>query len=47
MRIISGGVQHETNTFALTPTTLADFVRDSDCGDTLQGGEVARSVIVF
>ena len=40
MRIASGGVQHETNTFAATPTTLADFVRDSDCGPELSGGEV-------
>jgi microcystin degradation protein MlrC len=40
MRIASGGVQHETNTFAATPTTLADFVRDSDCGPDLSGGEV-------
>ena len=40
MRIASGGVQHETNTFATTPTTLADFVRDSNCGPELSGGEV-------
>lgn len=40
MRIASGGVQHETNTFASTPTTLADFVRDSDCGPELAGGDV-------
>lgn len=39
MRIASGGVQHETNTFSRTPTTLADFIRDSNCGDTLEGGE--------
>lgn len=39
MRIVSGGVQHETNTFSKTPTTLADFVRDSNCGETLEGGE--------
>lgn len=39
MRIASGGVQHETNTFSKIPTTLADFVRDSNCGDTLEGGE--------
>jgi len=39
MRIASGGVQHETNTFASTPTTLADFVRDSDCGPELSGYE--------
>ncbi|HRX77532.1 MAG TPA: M81 family metallopeptidase [Pirellulaceae bacterium] len=40
MRIASGGVQHETNTYASTPTTLADFVRDSDCGPELSGGEM-------
>jgi microcystin degradation protein MlrC len=40
MRIASGGVQHETNTFATTPTTLSDFVRDSECGPELSGGDV-------
>ena len=40
MRIASGGVQHETNTFSNTPTTLADFVRDSNCGPELAGGDV-------
>jgi microcystin degradation protein MlrC len=40
MRIASGGVQHETNTFAATPTTLTDFVRDSECGPELSGFEV-------
>jgi microcystin degradation protein MlrC len=40
MRIASGGVQHETNTYASTPTTLADFVRDSNCGAELSGGEM-------
>jgi microcystin degradation protein MlrC len=39
MRIVSGGVQHETNTFSKTPTTLADFVRDSNCDESLAGGE--------
>lgn len=29
MRIASGGITHETNTFASQPTTLEDFVRDS------------------
>ena len=29
MRIASGGVQHERNTFAHTPTALQDFERDS------------------
>ena len=35
MRILSGGIQHETNTFAVTPTTIADFQRDSHFGDEL------------
>jgi len=39
MRIISGGIQHETNTFAEGTTTLADFIRDSHCGDQLAGHE--------
>ena len=39
MRIASGGVQHETNTFSRIPTTLADFVRDSNCGEALAGGD--------
>ncbi len=39
MRIASGGVQHETNTFATTPTTLADFERDSACGSEFLGGD--------
>ena len=40
MRIASGGIQHETNTFSNTPTTIADFVRDSECGENFDGGEV-------
>ena len=40
MRIASGGIQHETNTFASTPTTIEDFVRDSNCGVNLDGGSV-------
>jgi microcystin degradation protein MlrC len=44
MRIVSGGIQHETNTFATVPTTLADFQRDSDCGDELQGGDLLREM---
>ena len=39
MRIATGGIQHETNTFATTPTTLADFERESDCGPDFLGGE--------
>jgi microcystin degradation protein MlrC len=40
MKIASGGVQHETNTFSDTPTTLSDFQRDSGCGPDFSGGEV-------
>jgi len=40
MRLASGGIQHETNTFATTPATLADFIRDSDCGPELAGGQM-------
>ena len=40
MKIASGGVQHETNTFSDTPTTLADFIQDSNCGPELSGGDV-------
>ena len=39
MRIVSGGIQHETNTFSHQPTTLADFERDSGCGPNFSGGE--------
>ncbi|HUG91776.1 MAG TPA: M81 family metallopeptidase [Planctomycetaceae bacterium] len=39
MRIVSGGIQHETNTFASVPTTLADFERDSALGPDFAGGE--------
>ena len=44
MRIVSGGIQHETNTFATVPTTLSDFQLDSDCGDDLQGGDLLREM---
>lgn len=44
MRIASGGVQHETNTFSQVPTTVADFVRDSGCGDELLGGQTLVGV---
>lgn len=40
MRIACGGIQHETNTFSTTTTTLADFIRDSECGPELDGGPV-------
>ncbi len=39
MRIISGGIQHETNTFAIGTTTLSEFIRDSHCGEQLTGHE--------
>ena len=39
MKIASGGVQHETNTFSDTPTTLAEFIQDSNCGPELAGGQ--------
>ncbi len=35
MRIVSGGLQHETNTFSVSPTQLEDFVRDSHFGEGL------------
>lgn len=38
MKILSAGIQHETNTFAVSPTTLADFIRDSECGPEFDGG---------
>lgn len=43
MRIASGGVQHETNTFATVPTTLADFVRDSGCGPDFFSGDALQT----
>ena len=39
LRIASGGVQHETNTFVDVSTTLADFVRDSSSGPQIAGGD--------
>jgi len=39
MRIASGGIQHETNTFSKTPTTLEDFARDSGLGPDLPDGQ--------
>jgi microcystin degradation protein MlrC len=39
MRIASGGIQHETNTFATVPTRLADFQRDSQCGPDFASGQ--------
>lgn len=38
MKILSAGIQHETNTFANKPTTLEDFLRDSQLGRNLAGG---------
>lgn len=39
MKILSAGIQHETNTFSTSPTTLADFERDSNCGPEFTGGK--------
>ena len=39
MRLASGGIQHETNTFSTTPTTLADFIRNSQLGPQIEGGD--------
>ena len=39
MRIASGGIRHETNTFSVTPTKLADYVSASGCGPDIDGGE--------
>ena len=39
LRIASGGVQHETNTFMGVSTTLDDFVRDSSSGPQIAGGD--------
>jgi len=39
MKIASGGVQHETNTFSDVPTAIEDFVRDSGCGADFKFGE--------
>ena len=39
MKIISGGIQHETNTFARGQTTTVDFVRDSHLGLDMPGGQ--------
>ena len=38
MKIVSGGIQHETNTFARGQTTTADFIRHSQLGTDLAGG---------
>ena len=38
MRLVSGGIHHETKTFSSTPTTLADFIRYSQLGPLLEGG---------
>ncbi len=43
MRILSAGIQHETNTFAHTPTRLEDFARDSLCGLDFAGGDAIRN----
>tara|TARA_Y200000002_G_C22553643_1_gene609346 strand:+ start:622 stop:792 length:171 start_codon:yes stop_codon:yes gene_type:complete len=40
MRLASGSIQHETNTFSTTPTTLADFIHDSQLGPQIEGGDI-------
>lgn len=40
MKVISAGIQHETNTFAENSTTLRDFIRDSHLGEELSGGNL-------
>ena len=40
MKVISAGIQHETNTFAKNQTTVGDFIRDSHLGEELLGGDV-------
>ncbi|MCA9070426.1 MAG: M81 family metallopeptidase, partial [Planctomycetaceae bacterium] len=40
MKVISAGIQHETNTFAEAPTTVQDFIRDSHLGEELSGGDL-------
>ncbi len=40
MKILSAGIQHETNTFAQNPTTLQDFIRDSHLDEQLTGGDL-------
>ena len=42
MRIASGGIAHETNTFAAQLTTLDDFIRDSG-GDLTFSPEVVEA----
>ena len=41
MRIASGGVVHETNTFAAQQTTLEDFIRDSGGAPTFPSEGIA------
>jgi len=40
MRIASGGITHETNTFTAQPTTLEDFIRDSGGDPAFPPGEI-------
>lgn len=40
MKVISAGIQHETNTFAEGQTTVRDFIRDSHLGEELAGGDL-------
>ena len=37
MKVISAGIQHESNTFCNDTTPIDDWIRDSECGDDLSG----------
>jgi len=40
MRIASGGIHHESNTYSAISTTLDDFIKYSNCGPTITGKEI-------
>ena len=40
MKVISAGIQHESNTFCNDTTPIDDWIRDSECGDDLSGFDV-------
>ncbi len=42
MRILTAGIQHETNTFVQSLTRLPDFARDSQCELDFPGGDAIR-----
>ena len=45
MRIAIGGFQHETNTFAPSKATYADFVRDGGWPGLRRGGEILDTMV--